>query len=92
MARTGKAIQVWFTEEMAAALASLADANGRTLSDELIAAARRHLAAPPVVVVTEPTLPPEEVPAGLKPKKGRPKGEPKQAAGAKVPAKKKAKG
>lgn len=58
-------------------VASLAARNGRSLRDEISSALRRHLHTPPVVVAVEsPALEPEQVPAGLTPRRGRrPKGE-----------------
>jgi phenylpyruvate tautomerase PptA (4-oxalocrotonate tautomerase family) len=67
--------------EVVSGLERLAEANNRSLVDELTHAARRHLAAPPTVrvVIEEPALPramvereapePEPVPK----KRGRPK-------------------
>lgn len=69
--RSGESVQVYLSPEVKAALVELAARNGRTLTDELAAAARRHLAAPPVVRVEEPPLPAEVVVKG-KPRKGRP--------------------
>lgn len=54
------------------AVITLAEANGRRIRDEVIHALQRHLAAPPVVRVETPDMPPAEVVAPPKKPGGRP--------------------
>ena len=59
---------------LAADMKALAERNGRSFRDEMTSAVKRHLATPPVVVPVEPpALAAELVPAGQKPRRGRPK-------------------
>src|SRR4051812_28134102 len=63
--RKNKGTYVELPEDVVEGLRALARANGRAMRDELEHAARRHLAAPPVVEVkvTTPPLPPAALPA-----------------------------
>ncbi len=56
---------------LAAELRELAQANGRAIRYEVEQAIRRHLAAPPVLVV--PPLPPVVIEAGAVKRRGRPR-------------------
>lgn len=71
-----KGAYVELPEDVLEAMKALAVKNGRSWKDELTSACRRHLKTPPVIV-EGPELEEERVPAGLKPRKGRPKGEKK---------------
>jgi hypothetical protein len=61
MARGGKPVQVYFQAGEREQLDELCEATGRSLSDEVRHAVRRHLAAPPVVVEATPELPDDVV-------------------------------
>jgi hypothetical protein len=55
------------------AIGELAGANGRSRAEEVVHALERHLAAPPVVRVETPPLPPLEMPPPTKRPRGRPR-------------------
>lgn len=59
---------------LVAELKALAQANGRAIRYEVEQAIRRHLAAPPVLVV--PPLPPAAIEAGAAKRRGRPRKSP----------------
>lgn len=59
--RTGKAVQVYLPPELHARLQALVDANRRSITDEVVHALERHLAAPPVLRMDVPPLADAEV-------------------------------
>jgi hypothetical protein len=56
--RQGRQMSLWLSDEEWDGLTDLMGRTGNSRSDEVRSAIRRHLSAPPAVVVTVPELPP----------------------------------
>lgn len=69
--RSGKALHIFLEDDVMEQLRSLAEANGRSLTDEGSHAILRHLAAPPRLIT------PQELPE-VAPRPSRKKGRPKK--------------
>lgn len=65
---------LWLPVDVWEAIEGVMRSTGRTMTDELVDAARRHAAQPPRVLVERPPLRPAEVVRDGRPRRGRPPG------------------